>query len=102
MWICLNDAFLSAVQDFHRPDVLMIRSRKREHLRRVFPDAEILTIPTRDYAFRVFVTKAEFIDVMTRQVDGIDYPNFKASVRDKGLHDLYLDFWSLHREYQDG
>ncbi len=71
MWVCLNDALVSAVQDFRRPDVLMIRSRKREHLHRLFPDAEVLAIPSRDYAFRVFVSKAEFIEVMTRLIDGI-------------------------------
>jgi hypothetical protein len=30
----------------------------------------------------------------------IDYTNFKNSVQDDQLHDLYSDFWTLHYRYQ--
>jgi hypothetical protein len=69
-------------------------------LKRLFPDAQIIEIPNRDYACRVFVTKQEFAELLNRRVGGIDYPNFKNSVRDHGLHNLYADFWELHWSYQ--
>jgi len=100
MWICFNDAFVSAVQDYNDPNRLCIRSRKREHLQRLFPHAEIIEVPNSDYACRIFVSKTEFAEVVTRRVEKIDYPNFKNSVRDRGLHDLYASFWHLHYRYQ--
>ncbi|WP_445504809.1 hypothetical protein [Microvirga sp. G4-2] len=100
MWICFNDAFVSAVQHRDDPNRLCVRARKREHLQRLLPDAEIIEIPNRDYACRVFVSKKEFAELVTRRINEIDYPNFKNSVRDDGLHDLYADFWELHYRYQ--
>lgn len=101
MWVCFNDAFVSAVQDRNNPDRLCVRARKREHLERLFPKMDIIVVPNRDYACRVFVTMAQFADLMTRRVQDIGYPNFKDSVREDGLHDLYADFWELHWSYQE-
>ncbi|WP_114944804.1 hypothetical protein [Microvirga calopogonii] len=100
MWICYNDAFVSAVQHRDDPSRLCVRARKKEHLQRLFPAAEIMEIPSRDYACRVLVSKQEFAELVTRRINEIDYPNFKDSVRDDGLHDLYADFWELHWAYQ--
>ncbi|MCO6048221.1 hypothetical protein NGM99_00260 [Mesorhizobium sp. RP14(2022)] len=96
MWICLNDSFVSAVQDINRPSRLMVRSRRRNHLERLFPDHEILTTIRSDYAHRVFVERDDFKRVLVDQVNLVTYSNFKDSVRDPVLHDLYLDFWMLH------
>ena len=101
MWICLRHAFISVVQDRADPDGLVVRARKKEHLLRLFPDADIIVNRRADYAARVFVSRAEFTAMLIRQVGEITYPNFKNAVRDRGLHDLYTEFWGLHREYQD-
>ena len=99
MWICLNDAFVSVVAS-DKPNELKIRARKKEHLRKLFPLAEILTTDRTDYRFRVFVTKELFTKVLINRLEKIDYGNFKNSVKEDALHDLYLDFWMLHRAYQ--
>jgi hypothetical protein len=100
MWICCNDSFVSAVQDYHDPNRLCVRARKREHLQRLFPNAEIIKVPNTDYACRVFVSKKEFADLVTQRIEEIDYPNFKDSVQEPGLHDLYASFWQLHYRFQ--
>lgn len=46
MWICLNDAFVSAVQDRNNPNRLCVRARKREHLERLFRTPGSLPFPT--------------------------------------------------------
>ncbi|BCG98798.1 hypothetical protein MesoLj131b_07980 [Mesorhizobium sp. 131-2-5] len=56
--------------------------------------------PEADYVCRVFVSKAEFADLLGRRIEAVDYPNFKASVVDRRLHDLYAEFWRLHLRYQ--
>jgi hypothetical protein len=100
MWICLNDAFLSAVQDRDNVDRLCVRARKYSHLQHLFPETEIVVTPHADYACRVFVTKHEFAQMLIRKVGEIQYTNFKNSVRERALHDLYSEFWLQHRAYQ--
>src|SRR5688500_2140088 len=53
MWICLKNAFVSAVQDRNRPDWLCVRARRREHLEVLFPQQSIMATPEGDYAYRV-------------------------------------------------
>lgn len=47
------------------------------------------------------MTKTQFAELLARRVSEINYPNFKNSVREDGLHDLYADFWDLHWSYQE-
>jgi hypothetical protein len=50
---------------------------------------------------RVFVPRDEFMRVIAKWIEEISYGNFKDSVDDERLHDLYADFWNLHRRYQE-
>ena len=100
MWICMDDCFVSAVQDRDDPNGLVVRARKQEHLTPLLPSKAIAITPEADYAARVF-TKAEFAAVVTKRITAISYPNFKNSVRDHRLHQLYSEFWTLHRRYQN-
>jgi hypothetical protein len=102
VWICFNDAFVSAVQSWDNPKQLIVRARQRQHLQRLFPKARIEETVRNDYRFRVRVNKRTFADAVAKRAMAIDYGNFKDSVADRRLHDLYLDFWWLHRDYQEG
>lgn len=101
MWICFNDSFISAVQDRNDPDNLCVRARNRDHLAVLFPNEEIVEMPGTDYACRVFVNKAVLAELLIRRITEIDYTNFKASVADSRLGDLYAGFWEDHRGYQE-
>jgi hypothetical protein len=79
---------------------LLVRARNAEHLRSVFPQKEILMRAGTDYVARVSVARRELAAVIVERIEKIDYPNFKASVRDPALHDLYAIFWRLHWQYQ--
>jgi hypothetical protein len=37
---------------------------------------------------------------LAQQVEAIDYGNFKSSVRDRELHDMYTLWWGDHRKLQ--
>ncbi len=100
MWICQNNSFISAVQHRDNPDQLVIRARRKEHLQTLFPDKDITVGGSTDYNYRVFVTKTELAEKISSSIMNIDYPNFKDSVEDHDLHNLYSDFWSLHRRFQ--
>jgi len=108
MWLCSNVGFISIVQDDARPNILKVRARKREHLETLFPGHEILELKHRDYGFRVIVDRPTVAKLLTDLIlpgndvvpGAVNYGNFKDSVRDHRLHDLYADFWSLHYRYQ--
>jgi hypothetical protein len=100
MWICMDSSFVSAVQDRDDPEGLVIRARSKKHLTRLFPGKAIAITPEADYVARVFVTKVEFAAVVSQRIEAISYDNFKNSVRNHRLHQLYTEFWGLHWRYQ--
>ena len=104
MWICLNDGFLSIVQIDDNPGMLQVRARKRSHLESFLRgssfERNIFRTPDRDYHWRVSLGRSTVVELLERQVLGIDYSNFKASVQDPRLHDMYATWWSDHERYQ--
>jgi hypothetical protein len=97
----LNDAFLSVVADKNDPNKLMIRARRKEDLRNIVGEqAQILETVTADYRWRTFLTRERFKELISQRIDRIDYTNFKNSVTDDERHEMYSDFWGIHRRYQ--
>jgi hypothetical protein len=96
MWIFTKYGFFSAVcarqgkgESGQPVDVnrLMIRARLRSHLESLqgrFPDllagCEILKTAGSDYAYRLFVPKSQWCDLLAQLADETDYDNFKSEV----------------------
>ena len=100
MWLCFNDGLLSVVADQKDPTRLMVRARRKKDLVAVAgAGAEILETPKNDYRWRTFLSREAFTKLVAERIGRIDYPNFKNSVPDRDLHDLYTEFWSLHHHY---
>lgn len=100
MWICLNNAFLSVVEAEKGGDWFKVRARKKAHLSKVFPGLRVHMSKQTDYRYRVFVRKDDFAEIMKKMVLAIDYGNFKDSVKDKKLKEMYSLWWSDHYKYQ--
>lgn len=99
----LNDAFISLVEyecNPPQPDKLLCRARIQGDIEKVFPDAQVYHTPGADYSFRAVVTRTEAGAAMVARIDGIDYRNFKNSVRDNARHDVYEDCWRILHAYQ--
>ncbi|MEX0718568.1 MAG: hypothetical protein WD066_18390, partial [Planctomycetaceae bacterium] len=122
MWLFTKHGFFSAVcarqgDGGHDqpvdPNRIMVRGRLRSHLVTLmerFPqllgDCEIHESPGTDYAFRLFVSKSAWAQVLAELAGEIDYDNFKSEVgRHQGstganyensLHDV----WSVMRRLQ--
>lgn len=94
-WFCMNDGFISAVVDKSdlSGNTLKVRSRFQRDLEDIFPDHDIVENAGTDYAYRVFVSKQEFAELMYNRIMDIDYTNFKNSVIRDDLHELYEEFW---------
>jgi hypothetical protein len=103
VWVFLNNAFLSVVQceGEREQNWLMIRARLRGDIQTIFPSAKVTSNSARDYRWRAKVRRDEFAAAMRRAVEAIDYPNFKASVRDHQRHDTYLRVWGVMKNAQD-
>lgn len=104
MWVFLNNAFLSIVAHRRRPDYLLVRARQRGDIQAVFkhPDVRVVATPKADYPFRAEIRRDLVGTVLRFAAQEIAYDNFKASVRDAGRHDAYLDVWVAMRRWQGG
>jgi hypothetical protein len=96
MWIFTKHGFFSTVcarQGDGRhgqpvdPERMMVRARVRSHLEALhqrFADLlgnfEIQASAETDYAYRIFVPKAAWMQVLSALADEIDYDNFKSAV----------------------
>lgn len=102
MWLCLNNGFVSVVEDRHDHNQLMVRARNPAHLRNIFgPDVKITTTPLNDYRWRTFVTRQALADLIANNILAIDYGNFKNSVKDQRLLHMYHNIWDDHKDYQE-
>jgi hypothetical protein len=54
-----------------------------------------------DYRFRALVSRETVKQVVARQVECINYDNFKKSVRGWELHQSYLKVWHVMHELQN-
>lgn len=95
MWIMLNNAFLSVVDKAPKPDQLVVRARVEGHIEAVFPNAEVIRDASGDYLFRAFIDRQEVAETMFQTVMGIDYPNFKNSIKDNRYHDACSRVWGV-------
>lgn len=95
MWIFLNDAFLSVVDKAPDLSKLVVRARVEGHIEAVFPTAEVIKDASGDYLFRAFIDRQAVADAMYQAVMGIQYNNFKNSIRDKRYHDACSRVWGV-------
>lgn len=101
MWVFLSDAFLSVVAHRDQPDKLLVRARARGDIERVFPGAQVTETRAADYRFRSTLPRQEVAQAMAAQVQGIQYDNFKNSVREPDRHDAYFEAWGAMHRFQD-
>lgn len=103
MWIFTKDAFISVVADKDNPDSnrLLARARKKDHLTVLFPHANVFSVPGSDYAYRSWISRDELKAVMAREIDELNYPNFKNAIVDEGYHNAATRVWWAMYNYQD-
>lgn len=101
MWVFLNNAFVSIVEDRNEPHWLLVRARRREDITRVFPGAQVKETENADYLFRAWLPRPEVSRGLSHAVSGIDYSNFKGSIRERDLsgvcHRVWWDVLPLQR-----
>lgn len=118
MWIFTRYGFFSVAcasksDGSLDPDTLMVRPRRRDHLanlRKRFSTirhAQIVTLPNRDYRYRLLVPKATWISIVSEAAAEQTWSNFKnETARFQGrtgaeyIHALH-SVWSIMNDLQD-
>ncbi len=99
MWIFLNNSFLSIVAD-PISDCLLVRGRIKGDIERVFPDAEVVEGAGTDYRFRTFLPRVTVANALAYASSGMNYGNFKGSVKERERHDEYMKVWRVMESWQ--
>jgi hypothetical protein len=104
MWVCLNDSFLSIVEDYtsraNKSD-LLVRARLKGDIETVFPDVVVRVDEGSDYKYRATVPRQAAADALAKRVMSINYDNFKDSVTgNSARHDAYMAIWSIMHRLQ--
>lgn len=119
MWVFLNDAFLSIVDEKAKmgkrrgnkandADVLVVRARRQGDIERVFSapmhsakrKLEVLENEVTDYRYRALIPRSIVRAAMADEVDRVTYGNFKDSVGDDTLHTAYSRVWGVMYQLQ--
>ena len=80
MWLFTKNSFVSVVADRNSAHNLIVRSRVKSHLTRLFPRRQIIELDDADYRFRLIVAKQELADRISAYIlQNLDYDNFKAA-----------------------
>ena len=98
MWLFTQHGMVSVVQHREDPNMLLVRSREPGVLRELFKGTEtrIHKLPKADYRYRALVDRDGFWDVMIRQINQINYPNFKNHL----LNEKRVDM-NTYRAYEE-
>jgi hypothetical protein len=78
-----------------------VRARKRKHLQRLLGDrVEIAETPKADYRWRTRVSRDELSLILEQCCNNLDYDNFKKSVSERDLREMYTQWWGDHHAMQ--
>jgi hypothetical protein len=114
MWLFTISGFYSVVIDNQRKGRMLIRSRCQADAANLYRDHHetlaSMEAPTsdesRDYRWRISVSKADFVTLASRLAEAVDYSNFKSACAkrpDQGnkieaLHEVWATMARLQRE----
>ena len=102
MWIGLNDGWLSIVANWNDDETLLVRARSESHIMAVFPDCDMFVLNNADYPYRAYIERRLVANEISKRLMATRYDNFKASVQDPKLYEMYTNIWhECYMTYQD-
>lgn len=100
MWIMLNNAFVSIVKKDCPRGHLLVRARRLNDIRRAF-GVKATRTTNADYLYRAVIPLADVQHAISAALADINYPNFKASVREDDLSHAYTRVWVAMADIQN-
>ena len=86
----LSNAMLSIVDKGGDGSTLLVRARRQEDIKRIFPKAKVQAKGGTDYPYRARIDREAEGLRLAEAVRDIRYPNFKSSVDEDDRHEAYL------------
>ena len=95
MWILMNKAYFSIAENKNEPEELLVRTRIRGDIEKIFPNAVVRQWAGTDYRYRASLPRTLVAEAIKEEIENIDYQNFKDSVplEDAQRHEAYFDVW---------
>lgn len=102
MWIFLNNSFLSIVENRNNKDELLVRSRIKGDIDKIFPDTNVFELENSDYKYRSYIQKSQVSEKIKDIIQNINYDNFKNSIskNEDKRHSSYINVWNEMRKLQ--
>jgi hypothetical protein len=112
MWLATVDGFFSTVIDKMEPGRMLIRARCEKDIKNLYDPCrkacpsmrKPTSDETRDYRWRLSISKRDWVKVASALASEVDYPNFKSAVHDRPDQDNksrpYLEIWSIMHALQ--
>jgi hypothetical protein len=96
MWIFSQMGFISIVRHTDKPETLIVRSRFKGHIEKMFPKARVSEDAGTDYRFRAELSPKQVSQTIAKMILNIDYPNFKSSLdmNDEGYLNCCFDVYN--------
>ena len=106
MWLFTETGFISSVRHQQEKGILVARSRDDKSLASLsnFAGLEIQNTGFRDYPYRVHVQEGVFVSWLIKQIENIEYTNFKDRVYETRGHDfadVLMSVWSVMHDVED-
>ena len=84
----------------------MVRARDKQSLEGLANSVglDVVSTPSNDYPYRVFVADSVFAAWLSKQTMAVDYTNFKNRVHDSRGHDFagaLMSVWSAMHQVED-
>ena len=89
----MNTGWLSIVKNRNDERTLLVRARSLKHILAAFPDCDHFKDTTADYPYRAYIDREEVAKKIAEELMNIQYDNFKASVKDSRLQNVYGTVW---------
>ena len=102
MWIFLNNSFLSIVENRNNKEELLVRSRIKGDIDKIFSDSNVFELENSDYKYRLYIKKSEVSEKIKDIIQNINYDNFKNSIskNEDKRHSSYINVWNEMRKLQ--
>jgi hypothetical protein len=103
MWFFCSKRFLSIVECQDNKMFLLVRSRLKGDIERIFPGAVVEEEAGSDYRFRCFLPRAVAAKTLAKEIAAIDYSNYKAAIldherREQAYYEIWLRMYRLQEE----
>ena len=102
MWIGHNKGWVSIVAHRDKPEYLLVRARKSEHITEIWENADVYENENADYRYRADILRQEVARNLGYNIVDIQYTNFKNSVKERKLAGAYHDIWNVMFDYAWG